>query len=202
MWGTHRRHRCKTQPVAVLPALAFALPTSQCATDRVWRFGFAAVPVVLALALQACAPAQECLPETPALRHMDEEPVSFTLPDGRHRQVQAWIADEPAERQAGFQYLCPQTITERPMWFEFGRPVRVGFHMHNVHAALDIAFIGVDGRIAEIRRMDTETTGGPGRTYFPAGAIRAALEAEAGWFAARGITPGTGAQRMGVRAGP
>ena len=60
------------------------------------------------------------------------------------------------------------------------------FHMNNVPAALDIAFIKADGRIFSILKMDPSPT----NLYGPMGTFRFALEARAGFYESQGIRQG------------
>ncbi len=158
-------------------------------------WALAVVALVWGALLAGCGAGEGCRMETRELANMTVETIAFTLPDGRKVYAQAWIADEPEERYAGFQYLCPETVRRRPMWFEFGRPTRVGFHMRNVHEPLEVAFIGENGRITEILRMDLRSPDAPGRNYGPQQPIVAAVEAGVGWFQAQGIQAGARATR-------
>ena len=70
--------------------------------------------------------------------------------------------------------------------FDFGKEIFTQFHMQNVPAALDIAFVKDDGRIFAILKMDPSPT----ELYGPLGEFRYALEAHAGFFASQGIRQG------------
>lgn len=96
-------------------------------------------------------------------------------------------AADTGERQAGgFQCATPDEIKRHLILFDFGKEVVTQFHMQNVPAALDIAFIKDDGRIFAILRMDPSPT----ELYGPFGEFRYALEAHAGFFASQGIRQG------------
>ena len=91
------------------------------------------------------------------------------------------------ERQAGgFQCATPDEIQRHLILFDFGKEIFTQFHMQNVPAALDIAFIKDDGRIFAILKMDPSPT----ELYGPFGEFRYALEAHAGFFASQGIRQG------------
>ena len=101
------------------------------------------------------------------------------------------VADNGRQRAAGFQHICPAIIRETAILFLFANPARPTFHMHNVHAPLDLAFIDADGRIMEIHRMRTYVLGAARHEYYrPRRPVRAALEVRAGFFSERGIVPG------------
>ena len=96
-------------------------------------------------------------------------------------------AADTGERQAGgFQCATPEEIKRHLILFDFGREIVTQFHMQNVPAALDIAFVKEDGRIFAILRMDPSPT----ELYGPLGPFRYAVEAHAGFFASQGIRQG------------
>jgi uncharacterized membrane protein (UPF0127 family) len=96
-------------------------------------------------------------------------------------------AADTGERQAGgFQCATPDEIKRYLILFDFGKEIVTQFHMQNVPAALDIAFIKNDGRIFAILKMDPSPT----ELYGPFGEFRYALEAHAGFFASQGIRQG------------
>ena len=95
-------------------------------------------------------------------------------------------ADTPDRQAGGFQCATPQEITRNLILFDFGDEIVTQFHMRNVPAPLDIAFIKADGRIFSILRMDPSPT----RLYGPMGPFRYALEARAGFYESQGIRQG------------
>jgi uncharacterized membrane protein (UPF0127 family) len=62
----------------------------------------------------------------------------------------------------------------------------IGFYMKNTHIDLSIAFVGLDDRVIAIREMVAESLD----LVRPGGVYRYAIEAPAGWYAARGIGEG------------
>ena len=93
---------------------------------------------------------------------------------------------DTSERQAGgFQCATPEEIQRHLILFDFGHEITSQFHMNNVPAALDIAFVKDDGRVFAILRMDP----GP-LLYGPMGSYRYAIEARAGFFESQGIRQG------------
>lgn len=94
---------------------------------------------------------------------------------------------DTTERQAGgFQCATPDEIQRNLILFDFGQEITTQFHMNNVPAPLDIAFVKADGRVFSILRMDPSPT----NLYGPMGAFRYAIEARAGFFESQGIRQG------------
>lgn len=106
--------------------------------------------------------------------------------DGRAIPLRVKVADTPERQAGGFQCATRRQIRETLILFDFGEEILTQFHMQNVPASLDIAFIKADGRVFSVLRMDPSPTA----LYGPLGPFRYALEARAGFFAAHGITPG------------
>lgn len=126
---------------------------------------------------------------TPEFRKMEVAEIVIDLGAGEEVHERVRVADEQDERLAGFQHIGRKAIAQNLILFVFPQEVRGKFHMRNVVAPLDIAFIKEDGEIIAIMRME------PGPELYgpegPEGTFKYALEAPAGWFAARGITPGS-----------
>lgn len=132
-----------------------------------------------------------CQLQTAEFRAMHEDEVIVHREGKREVRITARIADETSELAAGYQHICPQTIENSTILFLFAHPVRSAFHMYNVHAPLDIAFIAVDGSINEILRMEPyRATSREPHIYRPRQAFVAALEARAGFFADNAIRVG------------
>jgi uncharacterized membrane protein (UPF0127 family) len=101
----------------------------------------------------------------------------------------AWrvkLADTGERQAGGFQCATPEEIKRHLILFDFGKEIVTQFHMQNVPAPLDIAFIKDDGRIFAISKMDPSPT----ELYGPLGPFRYALEAHASFFASQGIRQG------------
>lgn len=75
------------------------------------------------------------------------------------------------------------------MAFLFGTPTTVGFWMKDTLIPLSIAFWDEHGRIVAIDEM-TPCTQDPCTTYGPDAPYRGAVEANAGFFAGRGVAVG------------
>lgn len=120
----------------------------------------------------------------------DGEVIIEPTTDAESRRIRVRIADEASERAQGMQHLPPEVIRATPIWFEFPVPRRTSWHMRNVRAALDIAYVDDNGRVIGIERM---TPGGSG--YGSDAAIAAALELAAGEAERLGIQVGTRLRR-------
>jgi zinc transport system permease protein len=100
--------------------------------------------------------------------------------------VRVKVAETSEQTAAGFQCSTPQEIQQTLILFDFGREIYSQFHMQNVPAALDIAFVKADGNIFSILKMDPSPTA----LYGPMGTFRFALEARAGFYESLGVRQG------------
>lgn len=100
--------------------------------------------------------------------------------------VRVKTADNSERQAGGFQCATPEEIQRNLILFDFRDEIVTQFHMKNVPAPLDIAFIKADGRIFSILRMDPSPT----QLYGPMGPFRYALEARAGFYDSQGIRQG------------
>jgi uncharacterized membrane protein (UPF0127 family) len=92
--------------------------------------------------------------------------------------VRVKVAATSEQQAGGFQCATPQEIQRNLILFDFGHEIITQFHMRNVPAALDIAFIKGDGHIFAIQRMEPSPT----QLYGPMGPFRYALEARAKFY--------------------
>ena len=151
------------------------------------RLGFLATLALLAVLVTARAAAQD--PECPRWREaFAAMPFKMlTIQTGGKTMAVRVKAADTSERQAGgFQCATPEEIQRNLILFDFGDEIVTQFHMRNVAAPLDIAFIKADGRIFSILRMDPSPT----KLYGPMGTFRFALEARAGFYESQGIRQG------------
>ena len=151
------------------------------------RLGFPAALTLLAVLATAGAAAQD--PECPRWREtFAAMPIKMlTIQTGGKTMAVRVKAADNSERQAGgFQCATPEEIQRNLILFDFGDEIVTQFHMRNVAAPLDIAFIKADGRIFSILRMDPSPT----KLYGPMGPFRFALEARAGFYESQGIRQG------------
>ena len=137
------------------------------------------------LAAQAAATSPECPRWREAFAGMPTKMVTVQV--GMRTLALRVKAADTSERQAGgFQCATPEEIQRHLILFDFGQEIATQFHMNNVPAALDIAFIKADGRIFAILKMEPSPT----NLYGPMGPFRYAIEARAGFFESQGIRQG------------
>lgn len=129
------------------------------------------------------AAAEHCQTSNRALEAMPPVKVEFTLPDGQSHQVVAKLADNNVTRAAGFQRVCASVIAAEPMLFVFQKLRKPSFHMHNVVAPIDIAFIRKDGSIDSVHAMQPYSPLSRKKPlYRSEGPVIAALEVSPGYF--------------------
>lgn len=88
---------------------------------------------------------------TRALCEMETALISLT--DGRRTAPLAvLVASHPAHQTAGYQDIGPDVMARTAILFVEERDVRVTFHMCNVRAAIDIAWIRSDGTFIDVQR--------------------------------------------------
>ena len=151
------------------------------------RLGSFAALALLVAWLAAGAEAQD--PECPRWREafaaMPFKMLTIQA-GGKTMAVRVKAADNSERQAGGFQCATPEEIQRNLILFDFGDEIVTQFHMRNVAAPLDIAFIKADGRIFSILRMDPSPT----KLYGPMGTFRFALEARAGFYESQGIRQG------------
>ena len=135
-------------------------------------------------------PVDACDGETAAWRTMPESRVILRSDEGATHHLAVKIAMTPAQRGAGFQHICSKWVQVWGVLFVFPASQRSTFHMRNVRADLDIAFIAEDGRILELKKMPREVDSAGGRNYRAAQPYRYALEIAAGRLSALGLDEG------------
>lgn len=101
------------------------------------------------------------------------------------RVVQVEIAATPQQRQQGLMWR-QELDPDWGMLFLFPADSGGGFWMRNTYVPLDIAYIGVDGTVQDIRAAEPldETVLTPSKPY------RYVLEVNQGWFARHGLGVG------------
>ena len=125
---------------------------------------------------------------TPEFRKMKEAEVFISTRAGEEIRLTVRVADEQDEQLAGFQHIGRKVLARSLILFVFPQEIRGKFHMRNVLAPLDIAFIREDGEIFSIIRME------PGLELYgpePDEPFKYALEAPADLFSERGIEVGS-----------
>lgn len=146
--------------------------------------------VAVLVAVLLCTGAGQCTRATAAWQKMQVVEVELQGPGKESVRLRVKHADEADEQHAGFQYICPSTIAENGILFSFPGPGRPAFHMRNVFAPLDIAFIDRDGKLVEIYLMQPYEDPRKPVYYRPGVPVWGALEMRAGFFRESGIVQG------------
>src|SRR5262249_9575762 len=149
------------------------------------RLGALTALALLLLAGRAIAQDVECPRWREAFAGMPLKMVTVQI-GARTVALRVRTADTPDRQAGGFQCATPEEIHRSLLLFDFGNEIITQFHMKNVPAPLDIAFIKADGRIFSILRMEPSPT----QLYGPMGPFRYALEARAGFYQSQGIRQG------------
>jgi uncharacterized membrane protein (UPF0127 family) len=100
--------------------------------------------------------------------------------------IQAEVASSIDERAVGLMFR-KEMASNAGMLFRFEQPAVHCFWMQNTLLPLSIAFLADDGSVVNIADMRPQTT----ESHCAAKPVRYALEMNQGWFAKRGIKPGS-----------
>ena len=126
---------------------------------------------------------QNCELDNSHLQAMPIVNVRFTRPNGSSFSSKARLANNDTTRGAGFQRVCASTIQAMPILFAFNREALVKFHMNNVVAPIDIAFIDKQGRIESFQAMQPYSLIAIKKPlYGPKRPVMYAFEAHPGYF--------------------
>ncbi len=110
---------------------------------------------------------------------------TIVLQSGMHI-VRAAVAQSPAQRQTGLMFRREMAQHEG-MLFVFDEASTQCFYMRNTPLPLSIAFIADDGSVVNLADMQPQTLD----SHCSAKPVRYALEMNQGWFAKRGVKPGS-----------
>ena len=136
------------------------------------------IKTILALALAATAAsasAQDGPQSLPAV----------TLNAGMFN-IHAELAKTPQQREIGLMFR-PTMAQQEGMLFVFEEPATQCFWMKNTLLPLSAAFIADDGSIVNIADMKPQTED----SHCSSKPVRFVLEMNQGWFAKRGLKPGS-----------
>jgi uncharacterized protein len=100
--------------------------------------------------------------------------------------VQAELALTPEQQATGMMFRTQMGTNEGMLFVNDDAGLRC-FWMRNTLLPLSIAFVADDGRIVNIAEMAPRSD----KSHCAAEPVRFALEMNQGWFAKRGIKPGT-----------
>ena len=111
-------------------------------------------------------------------------------------KLTAEVASNDVQRSAGLMHrrMLPEN---RGMLFIFPDVAMHGMWMMNTYVPLSVAFLDREGRIINIEDMQPQTQ----NSHTAAKPAKYALEMNLGWFAKRGIKPGTKVEGL-EKAGP
>jgi uncharacterized membrane protein (UPF0127 family) len=132
---------------------------------------------------------KNCQVDNSSLQLMPVVKVSFEQRDGSVYKTKARLANNHKTRAAGFQRVCASTIAAMPILFVFQSEAQPKFHMHNVVAPIDIAFIDKGGRIESVQAMQPYSQLSVKKPlYGPDRPVVAAFEAHPGYFKKHNIS--------------
>ena len=101
-------------------------------------------------------------------------------------QINAQVAAKPEQREIGLMFRTDMPQHEG-MLFVFENPSRLCFWMKNTLLPLTAAFVADDGVVVNLEDMKPQTT----ESHCSTKPVRYVLEMNKGWFAKRGIKPGS-----------
>ena len=135
-----------------------------------------------------------CVNATPGVQQMTPGELRISPEQGNGNHLDVLVATSAEARAAGFQHICPETVAHTAILFRFERDTRTPFHMRNVHAPLDIAFIDTRGVVVDLQRMEPYVASvvfARQPRYQSQAPFRFALETAAGRMKELGIAIGT-----------
>lgn len=131
---------------------------------------------------------QNCQITNDDLQAMPQTDLWIEYANGEKLDIKVKLANRNSTRAAGFQRVCAATIAAQPILFVFDNEVRPRFHMRNVVAPIDIAFIDKNGQIDSIQAMPTYVLGRREQPlYSPSKKVIAALETYPGFYAEHNV---------------
>lgn len=145
-----------------------------------------AVVLLLLFGLPACSGSSSSVSPESGGSSPTAEVVVRT--DAGERSLSVRVADSEAERERGLMGVADLPADDG-MAFVFDEPVSSTFWMKDTKIPLAIAFVGEDGHILTITEM-TPCRTDPCPTYAADGPYTLAVEANAGWFGANGVSVG------------
>lgn len=132
---------------------------------------------------------KNCELDNLSLQAMPLVEATFSNSDGSVFKTTVRLADNNRTRAAGFQRVCASTIAAMPILFVFASEVQPSFHMRNVVAPIDIAFIDKRGRLESIQAMKPYSLISINKPlYSPDRPVVAAFEAHPGYFEKHSIS--------------
>ena len=109
----------------------------------------------------------------------------ITLTAGIH-QIDTQVAVTQNQHAVGLMYRDDMPMNEG-MLFVFEQPTQQCFWMRNTRIPLTAAFVADDGTIVNLENMKPQTTD----SHCSTKPVRYVLEMNQGWFAKKGVKPGS-----------
>lgn len=122
---------------------------------------------------------------TPRAQTAPQKLPTITLGAGMHN-IRAEVASTPEQHQIGLMFRKEMGPNDG-MLFIFDRPGQQCFWMKNTLIPLAVAFIADDGTVVNLDEMAPQTLA----SHCSTRPVRHVLEMNAGWFARKGIKPGS-----------
>lgn len=136
--------------------------------------------------------AQSCQLDNVYLQAMPDSLVTVVNSNNELIEFTVRTALTNQTRAAGFQRVCASVIADKPILFLFEKPGIAQFHMRNVVAPIDIAFIDEQGQIESIQAMLPYILGSTVRPlYSPKREVIAALEVSPNFYKENNIEVGS-----------
>ena len=136
-------------------------------------------------ARNAGAIAMLCLAALASAQDGPQKLAQVRLNAGIHN-INAELASTPQQREIGLMFRTAMAANDG-MLFVFERSAKQCFWMKNTLIPLSVAFLADDGSVVNIDDMKPQTLA----SHCSAKPVRFVLEMNEGWFAKRGIKPGS-----------
>lgn len=136
--------------------------------------------------------AATCMLSTQPFADMHKQRIRLVGGTGNVLEFRTRIANESAERSAGYQHICPEVIDITSILFVYDTEVDTSFHMFNVFGALDIGFFNAAGELVSVQTMVPQKSDDPdAKYYYSTGPYKYVLEIRPGYFKENQLTVGT-----------
>ena len=133
-----------------------------------------------------------CVLSTSQFANMHKQRIRLEGDTGNVLEFRTRIANESAERSAGYQHICPEVIDLTSILFMYDTEVDRSFHMFNVFGALDIGFFNAAGELVSVQTMVPQKSDDPdAKHYYSTRPFKYALEIRPGFFNENLLTVGT-----------
>ena len=141
---------------------------------------------VASMSIAGMAHAQEASANAPILLPVDETPLTIERDGEIIAAFDIEVADDPSERSRGLMFRT-ELGDHEGMIFPYDGTTAQSFWMKNTPLALDIIYIGPDGRISNIAAMTEPYSLEP---VYSVGPVLGVLELRGGRAEELGVSPG------------